>query len=224
MYPKILIVEDEKLIRENMREILLMHAYEVETACDGEEGLSKVPLYEPDLVLCDILMPKLNGFGFVEALRKNLNRHDIPVILISALSDNADIRKGMSLGVDDYISKPFKMVDLLQAIEVRLKKKMDELNYYTANKQIPYFNDQEEHQAVKSALKLISSAEKKVLYCLANNLSSAEMAKQLNLSIRTVQNHRANMIRKINRELNMKLYEFAIKVKQFGILNDFIAN
>lgn len=119
---KILVIEDNEGVRENIAEILSLSGYEVETAIDGIDGIEKARNYEPDLILCDIMMPKLDGFGVLKIVSEDARLKDRPFIFLSAKTDNEDVRRGMGIGADDYITKPFDDLSLLEAIEVRLKK------------------------------------------------------------------------------------------------------
>jgi CRP-like cAMP-binding protein/ActR/RegA family two-component response regulator len=118
----ILIIEDNLEIRENLAEILELDGYEVITAEDGIEGVSQAQDHLPDLILCDIMMPNLDGYGVLHMLSRNPQTMRIPFIFLTAKAEKVDIRKGMSLGADDYIVKPFDETDLLSAVENRLKK------------------------------------------------------------------------------------------------------
>lgn len=118
----ILVIEDNTEIRENISEILELDSYNVITAADGKEGVAKAQNESPDLILCDIMMPNLDGYGVLHMLSRNPQTMRIPFIFLTAKTEKVDIRKGMSLGADDYIVKPFDETDLLNAIENRLKK------------------------------------------------------------------------------------------------------
>src|SRR6476469_3623120 len=119
---KILVVEDNIDIRDNTAEILEMANYRVFTAENGLKGVESALLNKPDLIVCDIMMPELDGYGVLHMAQRNPELQSTPFIFLSALRDNNEIRKGMSLGADDYITKPFDPTDLLNTIERRLKK------------------------------------------------------------------------------------------------------
>lgn len=118
----ILLIEDNEEIRDNMAEILEMSNYKVLTAQDGKEGVALVVQHKPDLIVCDIMMPVLDGYGVIHMLQKNPETQNIPFIFLTAKAERAEIRKGMDLGADDYITKPFSGTELLNAIETRLRK------------------------------------------------------------------------------------------------------
>lgn len=118
----ILLIEDNEEIRENMAEILEMSNYKVWTAPDGKEGVALAIQHTPDLIVCDIMMPVLDGYGVIHMLQKNEATQHIPFIFLTAKAERAEIRKGMELGADDYITKPFNGTELLNAVEARLRK------------------------------------------------------------------------------------------------------
>lgn len=119
---KILVIEDTFDVRENICEILELDGYEVIQAANGKEGAEKAIRENPDLILCDVMMPELDGFGVLKILNKNTKTHRIPFIFLTAKAEKSDFRKGMGLGADDYITKPFDDTELLQAVEMRLNK------------------------------------------------------------------------------------------------------
>lgn len=118
----ILLIEDNDEIRENMAEIIEMANYEVLSASNGKEGVAVAFERKPDLIICDIMMPVLDGYGVLLMLQKNSETQNIPFIFLTAKAERSEIRKGMELGADDYITKPFNGTELLNAIESRLKK------------------------------------------------------------------------------------------------------
>jgi CRP/FNR family transcriptional regulator, cyclic AMP receptor protein len=122
MLKKILLIEDNSEIRENTAEILELSNYEVVTAPDGKQGIEMALSSKPDLIVCDIMMPVLDGYGVLHALHKNDSTKNIPFIFLTAKTERLDLRKGMEMGADDYITKPFSGTELLTAIEGRLKK------------------------------------------------------------------------------------------------------
>ncbi|UYQ95379.1 response regulator [Chitinophaga horti] len=119
---KILLIEDNAEIRENTEEILELAGYKVLTAPDGKKGMEVAIRHRPDLVVCDIMMPVLDGYGVLHMMQRNEDLKGTPFIFLSAKSERGDFRKGMDLGADDYITKPFTGTDLLNAVESRLRK------------------------------------------------------------------------------------------------------
>src|SRR6188474_2928613 len=122
MKKKILLVEDNPEVRENTAEILELAGYTVVTAPDGKAGVDLAQKQRPNLVICDIMMPELDGYGVLHILSKSEETAGIPFIFLTAKTEKTDIRKGMNLGADDYLTKPFDDTDLLNAVEARFRK------------------------------------------------------------------------------------------------------
>jgi CRP-like cAMP-binding protein/DNA-binding NarL/FixJ family response regulator len=131
----VLIIEDSLEVRENTAELLDLAGYHVLTASNGKEGVNAAQQYHPDLILCDIMMPVLDGYGVLHLLGKHIETARIPFIFLTAKSERGDIRRGMELGADDYIVKPYNDTELLKSIEARIRKAdgnvgtIDHLNY-----------------------------------------------------------------------------------------------
>jgi len=121
---KILLIEDEYPLRQEMMEWLTFENYEVTEAADGVEGVNAAVMSPPDLIVCDISMPKLDGYGVLLDIQSNSALQSIPFIFLTARTTHEDIRKGMQLGADDYLTKPCTRLELLEAIRVRLEKKI----------------------------------------------------------------------------------------------------
>lgn len=119
---RILLIEDNPDVRETTTEILELAGYDVVAASNGKAGVEQAQKVKPDLIICDIMMPELDGYGVLHILNKNSETGGIPFIFLTAKTEKADIRKGMNLGADDYLTKPFNDTDLLNAIEARLQK------------------------------------------------------------------------------------------------------
>lgn len=120
--PTILVIEDSPDVLANITEILELDNYDVLNAKDGLEGVRVATEKKPDLIICDICMPLLDGYGVLHMLQKREEVWNTPFIFLSAMSARSEIRKGMDLGADDYIVKPFDSLELLHAVEMRLNK------------------------------------------------------------------------------------------------------
>ena len=118
----ILVIEDNEEMAENIVGILELANYNVLSAPNGKVGVALAQQHLPDVVLCDVMMPELDGYGVLHILNKNPETAGIPFIFLTAKADKSDFREGMNLGADDYITKPFDGFDLLKVIEIRLKK------------------------------------------------------------------------------------------------------
>lgn len=122
MNKKILVIEDEINIAETLADILELKGFEVRTAPDGETGFSMAVEEQPDLILCDVMMPKMDGYEVLEAVRNHQQMTQVPFIFLTAKDHSQDFRTGMNLGADDYLTKPVEIETLVRTIENRLKK------------------------------------------------------------------------------------------------------
>lgn len=119
---RLLLIEDDAILRENTAELLELSNFEVITAPNGKIGIEVAKKQLPDIVVCDIMMPEIDGYGVLEALSKDNTTRFIPFIFLSAKTERKDVRKGMDMGADDYITKPFTEDELVSAIDSRLAK------------------------------------------------------------------------------------------------------
>ncbi|WP_158976434.1 response regulator [Cellulophaga sp. L1A9] len=119
---KILLIEDNLDVREMTAEILELENYNVATAENGKIGIEEAKSFAPDLILCDIMMPIMDGYEVFKQLSEDHTTASIPFIFLTAKSEKSDFRRGMTMGADDYLTKPFEAQDLIEAIEARLKK------------------------------------------------------------------------------------------------------
>jgi DNA-binding response OmpR family regulator len=113
---KILLIDDETRLRESIAELFDLYGYSVCEACDGREGLLKVKQFEPDIIICDIMMPVLDGYGFLSEIKSSIFA-EIPVILLSAKIEQSDELKGKNLGANAYIKKPFDFKKLKEVVD-----------------------------------------------------------------------------------------------------------
>jgi CRP/FNR family transcriptional regulator, polysaccharide utilization system transcription regulator len=170
----ILLIEDNENMRENTSEILTLAGHHVETASNGKEGVIKAQINSPDLIVCDIMMPELDGYGVLHMLNRDPNTNHIPFIFLTAKADRADIRKGMDLGADDYVTKPFDDVELLSAVDVRLKKSnlLNAHNFVNMDNGFDKFINQvkslEEFTKVEVNSKIKNYKKKEVVYSESN--------------------------------------------------------
>lgn len=119
---KVLLIEDNKDVRENTVDILELSNYRVASAENGKIGVEKARQFQPDVILCDIMMPVMDGYNVLQELSKKSETASIPFIFLTAKSEKSDLRRGMNLGADDYLTKPFEEYELLEAVASRLKK------------------------------------------------------------------------------------------------------
>ena len=136
---KIVLIDDDIAVLDTTVDILKLAGYKVFTASNGKEGINQVKINKPDVILCDINMPYLDGYDVFRILNRIPDTASIPFIFLSANNKNDDIRKGMNLGADDYLTKPFKEIDLLDSIEIRIDRNNKLKNGFEKN--IDGFND-----------------------------------------------------------------------------------
>jgi len=156
---KALIIEDNDDIREGTAEILDLAGYETYTAKNGRIGVDLAIKHLPDIILCDIMMPELDGYGVLYLLQKNPQTASIPFIFMTAKAERADMRKGMEMGADDYLTKPFDDVELFNAIESRLKKRNKPAGFKSAGGDRAIL-----FEALKAKGKTRSFANKQIIY------------------------------------------------------------
>jgi CRP/FNR family transcriptional regulator, cyclic AMP receptor protein len=187
MKKKILLIEDDVILRENTAEILQMANYDVITAENGKLGIDKAIVNKPDIIICDILMPELDGYGVLQIILRNNELQNTPFIFMTAVTKHSDVRKGMDMGASDYITKPFEESELLSAISSRLKRKKifdkrDKKNAATINK--VNLEHLEDEFSLKEKFKYIKGA---TIYCEGHN--SNHIFYILNGEVKTFKNN-----------------------------------
>ncbi|MFO1460229.1 MAG: response regulator transcription factor [Verrucomicrobiota bacterium] len=187
----ILIIEDEKHTRENLCTILEMEGYRAIGAVDGQAGLELVARERPDLVLCDVTMPRLDGHGVLLKLRTMPCGESIPFIFLTAKSDRPDVRTGMNLGADDYLTKPASAEEVLAAVETRLIRRQILQKAQTS-------------LDFSSSLPLealgLTPREAEVLLWVAQGKTNADVAAILNMAEKTVKIHLCHVFEKLHVE------------------------
>ncbi len=133
MSKTILLIEDNLEMRENTSEIMELANYKVITAVNGKDGVQKAKEHLPDLIICDIMMPEMDGYGVLYILSKEPTTCAIPFVFLTAKAEKSEFRKGMNLGADDYVTKPFEEMELLNVIESRLQRSQLFKNGYEQN-------------------------------------------------------------------------------------------
>ncbi len=162
MATRILLIEDNIDVLETTEEILMLADYEVFTAKNGKQGVEQAKKHIPDLIICDVMMPELDGYGVLRILSKNPETCAIPFVFLTAKADRTDVRKGMNLGADDYITKPFDESELLETIEARLKKTKALQKEYSSD--INGFADFVSNASTQSALADLPNNKKEKTY------------------------------------------------------------
>jgi DNA-binding NarL/FixJ family response regulator len=188
---KILVIEDEPEMRRNLLTILKLEKFQPIGAENGLVGLELVKREKPDLILCDVMMPELDGHGVLEALRKHEGTASIPFIFLTAKGEKADLRSGMNLGADDYLTKPVAKADLLHAIAARLRR-----SEQTAQREFkPDFSSYD------PLLKLdLTPRVAEVLLWVAQGKTNGDIAAILGISESTVKKHLLEIFGKLGVE------------------------
>ncbi|WP_413198703.1 response regulator transcription factor [Nostoc piscinale] len=185
MTKKILVIEDEVQICSNIQQILGLSDFQTISANNGIDGLRLAKSDKPDLICCDIMMPDLDGYGVLKALREDPETDSIPVILLTAKVERSDLRYGMELGADDYITKPFSPEELLKAIEMRLarvvkptlmKQKYEKERQQNIKLKQEIQVSQQKLEETKQLADMRNDVLEKLLQDLSNPLSNINMA------------------------------------------------
>lgn len=184
----ILIVEDDPLLSCNMELILKMEGFDVRMAYDGYTGLVMAEKYKPDLILCDIMMPGMDGYTFHKNIKTRPELANTLFIFVTALSERDQVRQGMLAGADDYLPKPFTAQELLAAVTTRLKR-------WTMLRESQGQNRITLEQ--REILQKITPREREVLLLVARGVTTKEIGAQLFISPRTVEVHRAQLLKKL---------------------------
>ncbi|MFN0077423.1 MAG: response regulator [Prosthecobacter sp.] len=186
----ILLIEDHAPLRENLCEMLTLAGYHVLAAENGREGLQLAAQQLPALVLCDVMMPGLDGYAVLERIRTDAATKAVPFVFLTAKGTPPDIRAGMNLGADDYLPKPVSRNDLLRAVRTRLERARQQQPRFAPNFDNP-----------KPLEKLgISPREAEVLLWVAQGKGNHEIAQILGLSIATVKKHTIHIFEKLGVE------------------------
>lgn len=186
---QILVIEDERVMRENLVMMLEFENFSVRSAPDGAQGIALAGETLPDLILCDVTMPNLDGHGVLKSLRNSEETAHIPFIFLTARGEPTDVRIGMNSGADDYLVKPVAKDDLLEAIETRLdRQRLLELKAEFR----PSFQSPQPLECLG-----LSPREAEVLLWLAQGKGNADIAIILTMSEATVKKHLANLLAKL---------------------------
>lgn len=204
---KILVIDDDDTLRSNTALYLQMSGFEIIVAENGAEGVRLARKNLPDLVICDITMPGMDGYAVIENLSKTPETAIIPFIFLTAKSEKEDFRMGMQLGADDYIAKPFNFDDLISAINIRLQKQ-EAIAKAGGEK---YLAMHEKSGLPTEITIKLSNREKEVLCLIALGLTNNEIAEKLFISPRTVDFHRSNLLLKTESKNGVELVRFAIR-------------
>ncbi|MBD2484545.1 MULTISPECIES: ATP-binding response regulator [Planktothrix] len=216
---KVLIIEDEDTIRENIMELLLSEEFQVLDAAQGQLGIKLASEYQPNLILCDIIMPDIDGYTVLTEMQKQPLLANIPFIFMTAKAERRDLRLGMELGADDYITKPFTPIELLSTIRARLKKQQQYL--------FQYAEERERANQLKqkvSELEQLSKTQEELLTRLSeelsNPMSNISLAVQMLNLLSTQANQVPDLALKQQRYLKILQEECAREVSILNQISD----
>ncbi len=196
---KILVIEDQAAMRRNLLTILSMEGFQTLAAENGQQGLELAQKERPDLILCDVMMPALDGYALLQALRQEKDLATIPFIFLTAKGEKTEVRAGMNLGADDYLAKPVTREDLLAAINSRLERKRAEDNQAEALLADASFEpDFSSPEPLKTLG--VTSREAEVLLWVAQGKSNADVGIILGMAEKTVKKHLSNIFQKLGIE------------------------
>jgi DNA-binding NarL/FixJ family response regulator len=190
----ILIIEDDEQTRENLQTILQMEGYRALSASDGLEGLEVAGRERPDLILCDVMMPGLDGHGVLRKLRDQPETAAIPFIFLTARGERKDLRKGMELGADDYLTKPASVDELLRAVQTRLDREVARAG--VLRDRVGFQPDFTSASPLEAAFGL-TPREAEVLLWVAQGKSNPEIGIILGMAEKTVKVHLGHVFEKL---------------------------
>jgi DNA-binding NarL/FixJ family response regulator len=187
---KILIIEDEPAMRANLEDILELEGFLPILAANGKEGIRLAREQQPDLILCDILMPDMDGHAVLEALRAEPATTRIPFVFLTAKGGRSDVREGMELGADDYLIKPVRVDELLRAINTRLERRRQQKEEFK-----PEFKSPRPLEALG-----LTPREAEILFWVAQGKTNFEIGTILQISPATAKKHLENIYGKLGTE------------------------
>lgn len=196
---KILLIEDQAPMRRNIALLLELEGYEVLTAENGRRGVEQALAHPPDLVLCDVMMPELDGFGVVQTLRNHPATATVPFVFLTARGERGDVRLGMNFGADDYLTKPVIRDDLLAAVEARLARAGAVRQQLAAAAARGFKPDYSSSEPLQRTLHL-TPREAEVLLWVAQGKSNADIGTILGMSEKTVKQHLGVVFQKLGVE------------------------
>jgi len=185
----ILIFEDDAASSFYMESFLEKAGFDVRCALDGHSLLDLLHNKRPDLILCDIMMPGVDGYTLLASLRKESEFADIPFIFVTARVDHADVRQGMNEGADDYLPKPFTTDELLASVTSRICR------HKIVSAQQSRTSFQKERALL---IEKTTKREREILLLVGNGSTSREIAHKLSVCLKTVERHRENIMKKLN--------------------------
>ncbi|MBV5259620.1 response regulator transcription factor [Synechococcus moorigangaii CMS01] len=198
----LLLLDDDPNLILLVRDYLEFRGYNILTAANGQEGLQILTETIPDLIICDVMMPEMDGYAFIQNVRQNAAARWVPVIFLSAKSQTQDRIRGLSQGADVYLVKPFEPEELIAQVESSLSQARRFLEHSGVGLKNTTF-------PVPSHVEL-TPTETKVVGFVSQGLSNREIAEKLNVSQRTVESHVSNMLNKTSLSNRTELARWAM--------------
>lgn len=204
---QLLLIDDDPNLILLVKDYLEFRGFEVLTAENGQEALEILEQETPDMIICDVMMPEMDGYAFVEKVRENNRTSWIPVMFLSAKGQSQDRVKGLGTGADVYLVKPFEPEELVAQVESSLKQAQRLIDHSSRSSQLaPTIH-------VDASVEL-TPTETKVVQLVSQGLSNREIAERLNVSQRTIESHVSNMLNKTNLHNRTELARWAIESKK----------
>jgi len=201
----ILVIEDEKALRENISEIIAHYGFRVISTPTGEEGIRIALEYIPDIIICDIMLPGIDGFEVFARVKQIPQLPLTAFIFLTAKSTRLDTRIGMDMGADDYLTKPFTKEELINSIRARLEK--------LSKKSKHQLEKDELIAATLEKMTSLTKSERKILNAISEGYTTPQIAQKLFVSKKTIENHRVNISRKLNLSGPNSLISFALRLR-----------
>ncbi len=201
----ILVIEDEKALRENIAEIIAHYGFRVISTPTGEEGIRMALEFIPDIIICDIMLPGIDGFEVFTRVKQIPQLPATAFIFLTAKSTRSDTRIGMNMGADDYLTKPFTKEELINSIRARFEKLSKKSKHQLENDELI--------EATLEKLTSLTKAERKVLNAISEGYTTPQIAQKSFVSKKTIENHRVNISRKLNLSGPNSLISFALRLR-----------
>ncbi|ELR97077.1 response regulator transcription factor [Gloeocapsa sp. PCC 73106] len=201
---KLLLIDDDPNLILLVKDYLEFRGYNVISAENGKQALNILQQEIPDMIICDVMMPEVDGYSLVQQIRENSQTSSIPIMLLSAKGQSQDRVKGLNIGADVYMVKPFEPEELVAQVEStlkqinRLKGQVNQEGKAPPTIQIPHQVD-------------LTPTEQRVIYLLAQGMANQEIAQSLNVSKRTIESHVSNMLNKTSLHNRTELARWAME-------------
>lgn len=202
---KLLLIDDDPNLILLVKDYLEFRGYEVMAAGNGREALEILNLHLPDMIICDVMMPEMDGYAFVNKIRQDSRTSCIPIMFLSAKGQSQDKIKGLTTGADIYMIKPFEPEELVAQVESSLKQ---------ANRLLRHSNRSTLEESTRIQVPgnvELTPTELKVVQLVAQGMANREIAEKLNVSQRTIESHVSNMLNKTNLHNRTELARWAIE-------------